>query len=188
MNVPCAGRPCRSALVVGSSSIGIGFPSSPKGPTAWLHSSRACAPIPRRRCRAARRRPRCRRSARRSRRPGRPAWRGSSGSSGPGSARAASAPFATKSRVWPPPGVAWAIAAAAAASPPGRGGKRPLHRNARGTQPAPPLASLDGDLALHAHLLVVVDRAVELVLAGRQVRLQRAALAGRDVSLELLGP
>src|SRR5262249_38870299 len=46
--------------------------------------------------------------------------------------------------------------------------------------------SLNRDLPLHAHLLVVVDGAVELVLPRRQVQLQRAALAGLHSALQLL--
>ena len=50
-----------------------------------------------------------------------------------------------------------------------------------------PRGLLDGDLALHAHLLVVVDRAVELVLPGlREIDGQGAALARRQVGLQLL--
>src|SRR5262249_51546932 len=44
----------------------------------------------------------------------------------------------------------------------------------------------DRDLALHAQLLVVVDRAVELVLARLQIDRQVSALSGGNAPLELL--
>ena len=46
---------------------------------------------------------------------------------------------------------------------------------------------LNGDLALHAELLVVADRAVELVLARlREVHAEHALLSRREIRLELL--
>src|SRR6476646_5929490 len=77
------------------------------------------------------------------------------------------------------------------------GAPRGLREKGPATHPRPPgpdpdlrvirkVRLLDRDLALHAHLLVIGDRAVELVLPGSQVDLERAALAGRDIPLELL--
>src|SRR5436190_22185993 len=45
---------------------------------------------------------------------------------------------------------------------------------------------LDGDLALHAEVLVAVDRAVELVLARLQVHGERSALTRLELGLQLL--
>src|SRR5438093_6944148 len=44
----------------------------------------------------------------------------------------------------------------------------------------PGLQAGDGDLALHALVLVAVDRAVPLVAAGREIHLERPGLAGTE--------
>src|SRR5262249_30793620 len=65
-------------------------------------------------------------------------------------------------------------------------GRRALVPNLRGGSGRSSNPLVDGDLALHAHLLVVGDRAVELVVARLQVHRQCPALARRHVPLDLL--
>src|SRR5262249_40380520 len=63
---------------------------------------------------------------------------------------------------------------------------RPSGTDTSPTAACPASGLLNCDLALHAQLLVVADRAVELVLARlRQVHAEHAALPRREIRLEL---